>query len=1080
MIPIQTNLISLFAQRSMTDAQSALSVSVERLSSGMRINHAKDDAAGLGISEQMKTQVNSVAQGIRNANDAISMLQTTEGSLAETSSLLMRMKELATQGRNDSLSREQRAYIADEINSLRQEINSIADRTTFNGLSLLKNALRTEVLTSSNDATRIQEGNFLSKNLRIDSVQSAGADEGRYQLSAGSYRQIDNQASRVTAALPTTQGQVDNPAPPEFLNADFENASVTSSVGTVTEIPGWKIVRARVDLGSTAIETFTSPSDPTGAVSTAGSSPGTYTGDSSAATMTFTSSFVSGAGNLTSSSDTAVRLASTGNSTPYGIVRGPYLVSTSSVDLQAGDTVSFKWAASGTGDAYDVYAYLLNTSDGSTIQLLDGTGVGSSSTFATETKTVSAGQDGNYKFVFVSGTFDYSGGQALGGELYVDDVNVTFTPRAGVTSVLSGGTPTARTLTLQNAFDPGDLISFDVLEGAGTVATLTYEVTAENFTLNNDGTGGAIAADSDQALNNIATSIKVLYDAYAGVSDPTASVTNNVVTFSGTAVTLTVGQTNRPIYDRVVTFASDDVVEGNQIELSVGDKSYSVIVGFGDTSSSVASAFKEKLLPDYVGTATVSAGVLTLQPGAQVGDVDISVDVYQLEDSKNLGKISSTVSAVSSDPAVARQIEIADHDVYAGNRFELRVGNPEVSNTFSVIAGTNDSASTIATKLSNQLKSLYGDSAAGSSGATVTNGVITLTAGLNLGMSSISLGVNDMSPGVAVEAQSSVNAKTRDDRARTITISQSDLQIGNQVSVSLLGKTYSTTVTSLDDATTVAGKLASKLSEDFSAIDGVEQLVISGNQITFGTNARLGNDQIDVVVKQVSSSDSLTLSALGADGRVMDFQSISLGTVQSGSRSELRFDQMGVVITATNLSATSISGADVFESGLTGNSLVVGAVGSRAALVQVGGSANQNIVLDGFADIRLNGNNQGDAQYREVFDDLSDAIDLISTKSALALTEDNFGDLESLVEAAITSIAGARASLGVQQNRVEFAIANLLAQQSQLESARSQILDTDFAAETARLTRMQIGQQASTAMLAQANQLPNVILALLK
>jgi flagellin-like hook-associated protein FlgL len=159
---------------------------------------------------------------------------------------------------------------------------------------------------------------------------------------------------------------------------------------------------------------------------------------------------------------------------------------------------------------------------------------------------------------------------------------------------------------------------------------------------------------------------------------------------------------------------------------------------------------------------------------------------------------------------------------------------------------------------------------------------------------------------------------------------------------------------------------------------------------------------------------------------------------------------------------------------------VVGAVGSRAALVQVGGSANQNIVLDGFADIRINGNNQGDAQYREVFDDLSDAIDLISTKSALALTEDNFGDLESLVEAAITSIAGARASLGVQQNRVEFAIANLLAQQSQLESARSQILDTDFAAETARLTRMQIGQQASTAMLAQANQLPNVILALLK
>ena len=100
---INTNLASLMAQRNLTGAQSALATSVERLSSGLRINRAKDDAAGLGISEKIKTQVNSLNQGVRNANDAISMVQSAEGSLSEVSSILQRMKDLTVQARNDSL-----------------------------------------------------------------------------------------------------------------------------------------------------------------------------------------------------------------------------------------------------------------------------------------------------------------------------------------------------------------------------------------------------------------------------------------------------------------------------------------------------------------------------------------------------------------------------------------------------------------------------------------------------------------------------------------------------------------------------------------------------------------------------------------------------------------------------------------------------------------------------------------------------------------------------------------------------------------------------------------------------------------
>ena len=146
---INTNLASLYAQKNLSGAQDALSNSVERLSSGLRINRAKDDAAGLGISEQIKRQITALNQGARNANDAISMVQAAEGSLSEVSDILIRMKELAVQGRDDALSVTQRKAISDELVQLKNEINSIADRTQFNGLSLLKNSLQQEVSSSS-------------------------------------------------------------------------------------------------------------------------------------------------------------------------------------------------------------------------------------------------------------------------------------------------------------------------------------------------------------------------------------------------------------------------------------------------------------------------------------------------------------------------------------------------------------------------------------------------------------------------------------------------------------------------------------------------------------------------------------------------------------------------------------------------------------------------------------------------------------------------------------------------------------------------------------------------------------------
>ena len=138
---IATNNASVIAQNNLYGAQSALATSVQRLSSGLRINSAKDDAAGLGIAERLQAQITGGTVAARNANDAISMVQTAEGGLQEVSAMLQRMRELATQGNNDSLNDTQRGYIGTEIVALGDEIDKVSSRTTFNGQSLLDGSM---------------------------------------------------------------------------------------------------------------------------------------------------------------------------------------------------------------------------------------------------------------------------------------------------------------------------------------------------------------------------------------------------------------------------------------------------------------------------------------------------------------------------------------------------------------------------------------------------------------------------------------------------------------------------------------------------------------------------------------------------------------------------------------------------------------------------------------------------------------------------------------------------------------------------------------------------------------------------
>lgn len=137
---VNTNIASLNAQRNLSTSQSQLQIAIQRLSSGLRVNSAKDDAAGLAVAESFTAQIRGTNQAVRNANDGISLGQTAEGALAQIANNLQRIREIAVQAANGTISDTDRSQLQKEVDQLTQEISRIVQTTTFNGTALLSAA----------------------------------------------------------------------------------------------------------------------------------------------------------------------------------------------------------------------------------------------------------------------------------------------------------------------------------------------------------------------------------------------------------------------------------------------------------------------------------------------------------------------------------------------------------------------------------------------------------------------------------------------------------------------------------------------------------------------------------------------------------------------------------------------------------------------------------------------------------------------------------------------------------------------------------------------------------------------------
>ncbi|WP_282115421.1 flagellin [Pseudoalteromonas arctica] len=253
-LTVNTNVSSLNAQRNLNKSGEGLATSMERLSSGMRINSAKDDAAGLQISNRLTSQINGLAVAQRNANDGISMAQTAEGAMSESTSILQRMRELALQSANGSNSPEDREALQKEVSALQVELTRIADTTSFGGQQLLDGSYGSKTFQVGANANET-----INVSLSSVAAEKIGANQTNLQSATGAdgFGQVNETGTGTLAASTIAYGNLaisgredSTVAIPAGASAE-EAADLINQVTGATGVSAQARTEARLDITGT-------------------------------------------------------------------------------------------------------------------------------------------------------------------------------------------------------------------------------------------------------------------------------------------------------------------------------------------------------------------------------------------------------------------------------------------------------------------------------------------------------------------------------------------------------------------------------------------------------------------------------------------------------------------------------------------------------------------------------------------------------------------------------------------------------------------------------------------------------------
>lgn len=1090
MVTINTNIASLQAQEAMRKVNVDLEKSMERLSSGLRINSASDDAAGLAISNRMEAQVRGLQAAIKNANDGISLTQTAEGAMQEISNILQRMRELALQASNDANNDTDRAYLQAEVSQLSEEIDRISSTTQFNTRNILDGSYQNmtfHIGANSNQSVDIGIGDMSASTLGVAS---------------GSTVSSTSTTSTTTVSGVTASG---TGAAATVMNITFPDDGDLSLVITdTTNGQAATLASLAIELDNDAVmETFIETVEKTLAETATNTS---VTGNSSLATLTsggivqtdFTDvdnydklKFAIQIGDTAIKNiDLLERIVDTGDIS-IGNVTGNEIALAMQSELQSqyDDSLTVTIASA---------EFVITDAKGRSINVTQGNGTGHLfgtdannvdapiTTVGSTANAVSASMTGNVLTLTHTqgGKIDLSGFNFQNTEVGASTEFVTVDvvtdahaeqrdPMNLANTPISSSAVTARGIVDDTSIN----IELSDVFYNGSAAQYTFKVT--------DGDGNTAISvnmdfhesiDDDTILSNLRSKIVSGYDDIeVNYSNGTITVTSTdgrhlsvegfsssvgtarVVEASGGVSSILASSTELPSSVRLslgnfiggASLNTDGTMVFNFLDDISAETTFSL--DMNATNAATGSAFATELqnkLQAHVSGMSVNFN------GANIGDYGAvekaKISVTYLGDTNEILIQHTGGRAFSIGVDTGGRID--SNYFFDGSRNEIATANDSnVLNTSSLVFQGDIQNVTEAALAFNQ--NVLGNFNFSLDGVQLTSSVdyvfgVTDFAGSNLEsqLDAMMDTLNATEFGEPYsyrfdEANRAITFFNADAREITLTgfISDEDTVAATWTPAS--GQGSSATVEYIEKVTAVAANGVSAVETEVAIQFGGDDIysLVLGD----GTNSyTLANTVLDI-------SDANSRSAFVS----------ALETALAGSNIDVAMNSIGA------LSLTDSSGGTI----------------SLQSFSSVMGNSATFTPATGQGDVYVADGRSAISSSTTVSSSSSSATGSTSSVSQMDIsTQDGAEAAIAVVDQAISYILSERSNLGAVENRLNHTINNLSNIVVNTQAARSRIEDVDFSAETSALTKAQILQQASTAMLAQANQSKQAVLSLLQ
>lgn len=1110
---INHNLASLNTYRQLSTNSANGQKSLEKLSAGLRINKAGDDAAGLAISEKMRAQIRGLDQASRNAQDGISMIQTAEGALNETHSILQRMRELADQAANDTNVGQDRSEIQKELNQLTSEINRIGNTTEFNTQKLLNGGsgrtgnIRYSVAKVGDPATGSASGAVSSLNVATTSVKAGTGEVSGFTIVQGSTVAADD-------------GTIGSP----FLASTHSVLAGTGKMSTVsTTLAG--------GLGAVTA-TETQPS----AAAIAGAHTYTFAAGGGAGTDNFVAdeTFVVAGQTFTAKAvvtDTATEFAigadlnATIANLATAMGNNTNITDTYTVSSGAAGSITLTETVAGGGDdpgagvitAVDVG--VTNTVDDTstaadaginTYRLTTDFAVGNTFTVAGQTFTAVAANGGED-----NDATHFEIGADLAGTM--ENLAIALNANTTISGTYTVSDNNVDTITLtETVAGGGDNAGASAVAVGTSNAQYAFEIT-QNFTAGDElqigdityvaGTDFTIGDNIADTVANIKTAIEDANDANdtaytITTTDPTwaGSTDNNVLVFTNkvagvdanaadmeaSAITRTDAVQGVYRFEVKTNFEAGQKLKVGDVELTAGTANTATTFDVGDDIETTAANIHAAL------TAAKAGGKLANYTISALG-TGIDADTIELTE----------VAATGEDLAMP---EITNITQRAG-QFSFEVSqNFSAGDTINIdgvilTAGTDFNIGGSLAATTTNLKDAIDDNGTLSAKYSTATGSSTFVTGNKLILTEKAPAIDAVNMSAPTVVKATAHAGVYEFKITDNFADRDRIVVGGQ---SLLaGTDFEVGV----DVATTAANIKTAITGN-SVLNNKYTAAVAGDKITLTEKVASGNNLAapTVSVGAIAGEFEFSTSALSAgssitiDGEELTFVT---GGTESGTAAELKTLIEGnstlntaysVAVSGSKVTLTQNAGQESATAPTLTYESKAGA--GFSASMQIGANSGQSMAID-INDMRSLAlgvsSGAGTAGQTVEVDGVKYAVAWTSTKSVTNGTDnvgaefaldvsnhDNATAAVKVINDAINSVSAERSKLGAFQNRLEHTINNLGTSSENLTASESRIRDVDMAKEMMEFTKNNILTQAAQAMLAQANQQPQGVLQLLR